>query len=75
MVYCDEYEKGNTDKQDRSEQVGTAKIDKVLYNVETLDIIYVSFHADDTDVFDVENIAYFNRFAIKPDKYIEYLSK
>lgn len=75
IVFCDEYAQGNVDKQDHSEQAGTAKIDKILYNAEMLNMIYVSFHTDDTDVFDMENIAYFNRFTIQPDQYIEYFRR
>ena len=73
IVFSDEYVRGETDKQDGNEQVGTAKIDKVIYNAETGNIIYVSFHAEDTDVYDVENIAYFKHFSLTPAEYTEAL--
>ncbi len=73
IIFADAYKKGETSKYDGLEQVGTAKIDKVIYNPETLHIIYVSFYAEDTGVYDVENIAYFNRFSITTDEYIEHL--
>lgn len=75
IVFSDVYEQGSTNKHDGLEQVGYAAIDKVIYNTDTYNIIYVSFHADDTDVYDVENIAYFNRFMISPEEYIEKLQE
>lgn len=73
IVFADEYEKGEINEHDSLEQVGTAKIDKIIFNPETLNIIYVSFHAEDTGVYDVERVAYFNRFSITSDEYIEHL--
>lgn len=73
IVIADMYEKGCINEHDGLEQVGIAKIDKVIYNPETFNILYVSFHAEDTSVYDVECIAYFNRFSIAPDEYIEHL--
>lgn len=73
IVIADMYEKGGINEHDGLEQVGIAKIDKVIYNPETFNILYVSFHAEDTSVYDVERIAYFNRFSIAPDEYIEHL--
>lgn len=67
------YEKGDINEHDGLEQVGIAEIDKVVYNPETFHILYVSFHAEDTSVYDVERIAYFNQFSIAPDEYIEHL--
>lgn len=73
IVIADMYEKGDINEHDGLEQVGIAEIDKVVYNPETFHILYVSFHAEDTSVYDVERIAYFNRFSIAPDEYIEHL--
>lgn len=75
IVFADEYEKGEINEHDSLEQVGTAKIDKIIFNPETLNIIYVSFHAEDTGVYDVERITYFNRFSITSDEYIEHLQE
>lgn len=73
IVFADMYEKGCVNEHDGLEQVGIAEIDKVIYNPETFNILYVSFHAEDTSVYDVERITYFNRFSIAPDEYIEHL--
>ncbi len=73
IVFADMYEKGCINNYDGLEQVGIAKINKLIYNPETLNILYVSFHAEDASVYDVERIAYFNRFSIVVDEYIEHL--
>ena len=74
IVFTDVYEIGGINKHDDLQQVGWADIDKVIYNPESFNIIYVSFHANDTDVYDVENISYFNRFSITPEEYFENLT-
>lgn len=71
IVFSDAYQRGELDEYDGLEQVGTAAIDKVIYRTDTCNIIYVSFHADDTGVYDVENVAYFNRFSILPEEYVK----
>lgn len=58
---------------DGLEQVGWATIDKVIFNPETCNVIYVSLRARDENVHDVENIAYFNRFSITPEQYVSYV--
>ncbi|MEE1061298.1 MAG: hypothetical protein UH080_05680 [Ruminococcus sp.] len=73
IVFTNEYERGETDSHDNQEQVWLANINKVIYNPETLNIIYVSFCAEDAGVHDVEKIAYFNRFSITPSEYVESL--
>ena len=42
IVFEDYYERGEVDEQDGNEQVGTAKIDKVIFNEEARNIIYRS---------------------------------
>ena len=74
MVFKDYYERWSVEEQsDGFEQVGWADIDKLIYNPDTGNVILVSFHANDTSVYDVENIAYFNRFSITPEEYILYI--
>jgi hypothetical protein len=64
IVFMDNYEQGKN-----GEQVGWADIEKVLYNPDTNNVVYVVFHANDTGVYDVKDVAYFNRFSIKADDY------
>ncbi len=75
IVFEDEYNRGEPgeEQEDGLEQVGWATVDKVIYNEETLNIIFVSLHAHDSDVHDVENVEYFNRFAITPEEYVKHL--
>ena len=63
IVFKDYYEKGG------GEQVIWADIEKVIYHPDTKNIIYVVFHANDTGVYDVKDVAYFNRFSIIADRY------
>ena len=61
--------------EDRSHgRVGWADIEKIIYNEETLNIIYVCFHANDTGVYQIDQFEYFNRFEIIEDEYIESVS-
>ena len=72
IVFQDDYEiyRG---KDDLTENVGWADIEKVVYNSETLTIIYVCFHANDTGVYPLTDVAYFNRFSINQENYVANL--
>ena len=59
IVFMDHY-----DRWENSEQVGWADIEKVIYNADTGNIIYVVFHANDSNVYAVKDVAYFHRFSI-----------
>ncbi|MBE6130666.1 MAG: hypothetical protein E7183_03015 [Erysipelotrichaceae bacterium] len=63
--YPDEGERG----------VGSAYIKKIIYNKETLNVIYVCFHAIDTNVYDLADVAYFRRFLISEEEYVENINK
>lgn len=67
IVFMDDYEQG-----ENSENVGWADIEKVIYNPDTYTIVYVVFHANDTGVYDVADVAYFTRFSIKAQEYSPY---
>ena len=71
IVYCDEYVCGDPSfiDNDGLDQVAHAAIDKIIYNPETLNIVYISFHAYDKNVYDTENIQYFIRFNIDHEEY------
>jgi hypothetical protein len=75
IVYNDEYVCGDPSRLDNDglDQVAHAAIDKVIYNPETLNIVYISFHAYDKNVYDVENVQYFLHFGINADEYEKML--
>ena len=77
IVFEDEYLISDFDleQEDGLEQVGWATVDKVIFNEETSNIIFVSFHAHDSGVRDVENVKYFNEFGITPEEYVKHLPK
>lgn len=64
IVFMDHYRQAGND-----ENVGWADIEKVIYNPDTKNIVYVVFHANDTGVYEVKDVAYFNRFSITADNY------
>lgn len=64
IVFMDDYE-----PYEDGEQVGQAAIEKVIYNPITNNIVYVAFHAKDTGVYPVKDVAYFNRFSITAEGY------
>ena len=66
LVFIDNYE-----RWENGDKVGWADIEKVIYNTDTKNIIFVVFHAQDTGVYDVRDVAYFNRFSINADSYSE----
>ncbi len=78
IVFEDDYHLGHGYSEDTADltlSVGWATIEKVIYNVETLNIIYVCFHSWDTCVYEVQDIQYFNHFEIDPEEYIDHLPK
>ncbi len=54
--------------------VGWADIEKAVYNPETLNIIFVCFHANDSGVYDLDDLEYFKRFSIDEKEYEAALS-
>lgn len=64
IVFVDKYS-----EYKNGEQVDWADIEKIIYNREVGNIIYVAFHAHDTGVYDIKDVAYFNRFSIDSDNY------
>ena len=70
IVYEDFYV---TAPQKDGAKVGWADIEKIVYNPETLNVIYVCFHANDTGVYALNAVAYFNRFSIQEEEYVENL--
>ena len=74
IVFMDFYEVYHRENE-TSANVGWADIEKVIYNSETLNIIYVCFHANDTGVYDLDKVAYFNRFSINEEEYVKNLNQ
>lgn len=74
IVYKDYYSIYHRE-EDIVANVGGANIEKIIYNKETLNIIYVCFHANDTGVYDLTDVAYFRRFSITEEEYVENINK
>lgn len=53
--------------------VGWADIEKIVYNPQTLNVVFVCFHANDTGVYDLSDVAYFKRFEIDQEDYVLYI--
>ena len=70
IVFQDSYEIYHRE-DDVEPNVGWADIEKVIYNPETLNIIYVCFHANDTGVYNLDEVAYFSRFSILEEDYVK----
>ncbi len=68
IVFADEYEIYGDG------YVGYSTIDKVIYNPETFNIVYESFHAHDTGVYPLSEVAYFNRFGINETEYVKKIN-
>lgn len=67
IVYADSY----TIHED-IERVGNAYIQKIVYNEETGNVIYEHFDAFDTGVYELKDVAYFNRFGIDQAEYVKH---
>ena len=74
IVYKDSYEIFRNEDA-TTENVGRAHIEKIIYNPETLNIIFVCFHTMDGDVYKLDDLAYFKRFSIKENEYVANLKK
>lgn len=57
------------------ERVGNADIRKVIYNERSGNVIYEYFDAFDTGVYELKDLAYFNRFAIDQQEYSVYITE
>jgi len=73
IVFMDVYEISDYEDGSGDKYVGWADIEKVIYNEETCNIIYECFHANDTSVYSLSDVAYFKRFGIDEEKYAEGL--
>ena len=62
-----------TEENNAQQVVGYADIEKVIYDPETYRIIYVTFHANDTGVYPLEDVAYFNCFDIVETEYVKHI--
>lgn len=63
-------------EEDNAQQVvGYADIEKVIYNPETHRIMYVALHANDTGVYPLKDVAYFNFFNIDETEYVKHIEK
>lgn len=62
-----------TEEDNETQVVGYADIEKIIYNPETFRIVYVAFHANDTGVYPLKDVAYFNCFNIDENEYVEHI--
>ncbi len=72
LVFQDSYTV-HRPEENIAENVGWADIEKIIYNPESLNIVYVCFHANDTGVYQLDKVAYFNRFSIQEKEYASNL--
>ncbi len=62
-----------TEEDNETQVVGYADIEKIIYNPETFRIVYVALHANDTGVYPLKDVAYFNCFNIDENEYVEHI--
>ena len=74
IVFNDIYSEGPVDDTTGEGSVGYAIIEKIIYNKENGNIIYVQFIAYDYSVYALSDVAYFNRFKINDIEYISHLN-
>lgn len=72
VVFQDSYSILNNDDNEKP-AVGYADIEKIIYNPETHRIVFVCFHANDTGVYPLKDVAYFNCFNIDENEYVKHL--
>lgn len=73
IVFTDRYSlctQQNT--QAYNDYVWRAKVEKVVYNPDTNNIIFECFNAFDSGVYALNDVAYFNRFGINQTEYVKY---
>jgi hypothetical protein len=75
IVFEDHYEMISSDQEyvDSAANVGWADIEKVIYDPEALNVVFVCFHANDTGVYNLSDVAYFKRFDIRQEEYVLYI--
>ncbi|MBO5200085.1 MAG: hypothetical protein J6B93_02275 [Clostridia bacterium] len=71
IVFIDEY--SINDEKDKN--VWNAKIEKVVFNPLTYNLVFISFDAFDSGVYPLDEVAYFNRFGIDQNEYIKHIAK
>lgn len=72
-VFMDSYDVFTDEGDGEMQVVGYADIEKIVYNPETYQIIFVAFHANDTGVYPLSDFQYFNRFKIDENEYAEHI--
>lgn len=54
--------------------VGFADIEKIIYNPELRRIVFIALHANDTGVYPLKDVVYFNRFGIDEMEYAAHIA-
>jgi hypothetical protein len=73
LVFEDYYSICRWDDPSFGINVDWADIDKIIYNEESLNVVFVCFHANDTEVYPLSEVEYFNRFNISEEDYVKNL--
>ena len=71
IVFTDEY---TINAEAERANVWNAKIEKVIYNPVTFNIVFESFDAFDSGVYPLNEVAYFNRFGIDQVEYERFVN-
>lgn len=74
VVFEDSYDIFDGEESE-DQVVGFADIEKIIYNPEIYRIVFVAFHANDTGVYPLKDVAYFNCFDIDENEYVAQLGK
>lgn len=74
VVFEDSYDLFDGD-ENRDQVVGFADIEKIIFNPEIYRIVFVAFHANDTGVYPLKDVAYFNCFDIDENGYVAHHGK
>ncbi len=72
IVHNDYY---RIDEQEENgvELVAWARISKLIYNPQTRNVVFVWICTHDSSVYEVKDLAYFNRFGIIEEEYVQHL--
>ena len=74
IIFEDHYEIWGGDGEARK-NVGTADVEKIVYDPKTHNAVFVCFHANDTGVYYLDELEYFKRFSIDEEEYVLNLYK
>ncbi len=74
LVFCNEYALHPHPDEDDVPRVWQANVKKVIYNLQTNNIIYVDLFCFDSGVYELKDVEYFARFGIKEAEYVAHIT-